>query len=113
MPNRSLRAKILTREELVIPLWLRRHVRRRYVQQIVVATPPWCRRSDFAGLRAERDRLTRETGVPHVLDHVVPLNHPRVCGLNVPWNLEVTTRRRNAAKSNRWEPDQLDMFEAK
>lgn len=36
------------------------------------------------------------------LDHIIPLNHPRVCGLTVPWNLRTVPRAANISKSNAW-----------
>ena len=44
--------------------------------------------------------LSITTGVPHHVDHVVPLNHPLVSGLHVSWNLEVIPARQNLEKSN-------------
>lgn len=64
-------------------------------------------------MRDEARRLTRETGIEHVLDHIVPLVHPKVCGLTVPWNLQVMTRHRNGQKSNAFsdvECEQLEML---
>ena len=51
----------------------------------------------------ERDRLTRETGIPYHVDHIYPVNHPRCCGLTVPWNLRVIPAVENIRKSNRIE----------
>lgn len=93
-----------------VATWLRRHPRSSYVIQAVLATPPWVDVAALKALAQERDRLTKETGIVHVLDHIVPLNHPRVCGLNVPANIQIIPRARNAAKSNAWCDEQLDLF---
>lgn len=98
----KLRVRILAGDE---PAWLLNHVRRNYVRQAIIATPKWV---DVEGLRAlerERDERTRATGIPHVLAHVVPLNHPKICGLNVPSNLKVVPWAVNASEGNAWGGD--------
>lgn len=50
----------------------------------------------------EAARVTTETGVPHEVDHVVPLQAVDICGLHVPWNLRVDTAEANRRKQNRW-----------
>lgn len=37
------------------------------------------------------------------VDHQIPLNHPLVCGLHVPWNFQYLTEEANQLKSNKWE----------
>jgi len=48
---------------------------------------------DFADLEARR-------GLDQDLDHIIPLNHELVCGLNVPWNIQILTKSENNLKSN-------------
>jgi hypothetical protein len=50
---------------------------------------------------AEAKRLTKATGAPHAVDHIVPLQGKGVCGLHVPWNLRVITAVENMKKHNR------------
>lgn len=54
---------------------------------------------------AEAEKLTKQTGVTHSVDHIVPLCNPIVCGLRVPWNMCIITLDDNIRKSNNWWPD--------
>ncbi|WP_206141157.1 hypothetical protein [Burkholderia sp. Tr-20355] len=72
------------------------------------ATPPWLsqvQRTMIAILYARAETLTRDTGVLHVVDHIVPLDGKLVCGLHVPWNMRVTHWRENAVKAWHTWPD--------
>jgi hypothetical protein len=80
--------------------------RRRHRQ----ATPTWLTRKQRAEIRHMYQiamTMTQTTGEAYVVDHIIPLHHPDVCGLHVPWNLRVTTREENAAKSNKLPPEHL------
>ena len=39
------------------------------------------------------------------VDHQIPLNHPLVCGLHVPWNLKPIPAIDNWKKSNKFDPE--------
>jgi len=111
-PNPVLKRRLMNGE---IPEWLKRHPRRSYIEAACLSYPLWVDRQDRLLLRQLAYRaasLSEMTGVPHVLDHVVPLNHPRVCGLTVLWNLEIVPYTHNARKSNRCDlnNDQLELF---
>lgn len=54
---------------------------------------------DLARLR------TKHLGVVHHVDHIVPLQHPLVCGLHVEHNLRVIPALDNLRKKNLWRPD--------
>jgi len=47
----------------------------------------------------EAARLTKETGIPHEVDHIEPLQGKEVSGLHVPWNLRVIPKSTNRRKS--------------
>lgn len=65
------------------------------------ATPPWADMRAIAAIYEEARRLTKEFGEPFEVDHIVPLNHPRVCGLHCEANLQAIPARRNRAKGNK------------
>lgn len=47
------------------------------------------------------EHLTRIFGIPHEVDHIIPLQGKTVCGLHVPWNLRVITREQNRKDGNK------------
>jgi hypothetical protein len=102
------RAAILAGNE---PEWLRRHPRRDYVRQVILATPKWVDVKALRALARRRDVLTRSTGVRHVLDHIIPLTHPLICGLNVPENIQIIPASTNARKLNAWCEWHGDLFD--
>jgi hypothetical protein len=63
-----------------------------------VFTPEGERRMKLKYLEAQR--LTLETGVEYVVDHIVPLAHQLVCGLHNDANTRVVTAEENARKHN-------------
>jgi 5-methylcytosine-specific restriction endonuclease McrA len=68
------------------------------------ATPPWVTPEQKLAIRSlylEAQRLTKITGERYVVDHIIPLINPDVCGLHLPWNLRVMTQEENLKKSNK------------
>ena len=72
-----------------------------YKRKKAKAKVKWVNWDSFVPIYEERERLTRETGVEHHVDHYYPLTHDRVCGLHVPWNLQVIPARENLSKGNK------------
>ena len=71
-------------------------------KRCVLATPTWADRELIKELYALAQKLTEQTGIPHEVDHVIPLQGAIVSGLNVPNNLQVITREENRRKSNKF-----------
>jgi hypothetical protein len=68
------------------------------------ATPHWLDAIHKAQLQEFYDLAvarSTQTGVPHEVDHIIPINHKNVAGLHVPWNLQILTRKENRAKGNK------------
>lgn len=93
-----------------VPAWITNNARAPYILACVLSCPPWVDRGELEMLRAWAKARSIFTGERHVLDHIVPVTHPDVCGLTVPWNLQVIHWRANGVKGNTWCPDQLEMF---
>lgn len=103
---------IATRQAIVEgrePEWITKHPRASYVRQGYLSMPPWADRAEMDWINWCRLAWSAVTGIEHVLDHVIPINHRHVNGLTVPWNLQLLPRAVNANKGGRWHPDQMEM----
>jgi len=69
------------------------------------ATPIWADRNELLKFHKEAEALTIKLGEPYEVDHIIPLHHKLVCGLNVPANLQVITRTENRKKAAKWNPN--------
>lgn len=68
------------------------------------ATPPWVTKEQKLAMRKlylKAQQLTKLTGERYVVDHIVPLISDEVCGMHVPWNLQIMTQEENLKKSNK------------
>ena len=68
------------------------------------ATPAWLtpeHKKQIRQLYVDAMTATKITGTAYVVDHIVPLRGEGVCGLHVPWNLQIMSRAENLKKSNK------------
>lgn len=67
-------------------------------------TPPWLTKEHFIQIEEFyrlAEKLTKETGIRHSVDHIMPMQGLTSSGLHVPWNLQVLTASENSKKGNR------------
>jgi hypothetical protein len=70
------------------------------------ACPSWLDKTmqeQIEQIYANARKISKETGVAHEVDHIVPLVNSVVCGLHVPWNLQILTQFKNRSKQNNLE----------
>lgn len=65
------------------------------------AMPGWLNEEQLAQIE-EFYRLASEASEPTHVDHIVPLQGKNVCGLHVPWNLQLLPAIDNIRKGNRF-----------
>lgn len=69
------------------------------------ATPAWANQMEIRKIYKTAIAKSKDSGIKHHVDHVVPLHSPIVCGLHCEANLEIVLARHNAIKSNKIWPD--------
>lgn len=72
----------------------------------IKSTPNWLtkeHKSEIAELFTICAAFKLYTGLEYHVDHIVPLQGKTVCGLHVPWNLQVLESSDNIRKSNKFE----------
>lgn len=79
-----------------------KNAKRRALKNKAIAS--WANLEKIKAIYAESIRLTNETGIPHVVDHIIPLNSKYICGLHCENNLQVITASENSIKHNKFSP---------
>ena len=92
--------------ELGMTKSLRRNIL--YHRQLALASPAWASKPGINAWYALAKKLGKE------VDHIVPINHPYVCGLHCEANLQLLTPSQNLIKGNHTWPDSpfeaMDLF---
>jgi len=75
---------------------------REYFGLLYLGTPKWLSREQIKQYHAvmRRARIMRKSGRDVHVDHIVPVVSKFVCGLNVPWNLQIIEAGPNMSKGN-------------
>jgi hypothetical protein len=74
-----------------------RRAKRKYAQ------PKWVSSSDLLSVYAQAKRVSDMIGYEYHVDHIVPLQGELVCGLHVPWNLQIIPAWQNLQKQNSYD----------
>jgi len=67
-------------------------------------TPKWLTREqlkEIEDIYTKAAKLTKETGIKHHVDHIMPLQGKEISGLHVPWNLQILTAIENIKKGTK------------
>lgn len=62
------------------------------------ASPSWLTKEQLLEIES---MYTKAKILNMEVDHIIPLQGKNICGLHVPWNLQLLTRQENASKSNK------------
>lgn len=78
--------------------------RKSYRAQLKLATPQWLRKDQLKEMRALKDAATFLSSFFYErldTDHIIPIRGKDVCGLHVPWNIQIIPKSINCSKGNR------------
>lgn len=85
-----------------------------YYKALYAAWPNWCADDPRFAAIYKRAKELRARGRKVQVDHITPIRSKIVCGLHVPWNLQIISEEENLRKSNKWWPnmpfENADMF---
>lgn len=84
-------------------LWAANKAKRKAQKRL--ATPSFADNEKIKLIYKQCLEITNSTGIPHHVDHIVPLISDEVCGLHVEWNLQILPASENAVKGNKLLPN--------
>jgi hypothetical protein len=76
-------------------------------------TPLWFTKDDFKKIKSFYTlarKMTKETGIKHEVDHILPLCGEEISGFHHWNNLQVLTKKQNSAKGNKIMPSIVGFF---
>jgi hypothetical protein len=78
---------------------------RKRVAEKLKRTPIWSDLNIIQKFYEEALRISKETGIPHEVDHIIPLQGKSISGLHISHNLQIISRSQNRAKKNKLNED--------
>lgn len=106
-PCRNLRRRLFTGGVEALP----KNFRVSWIIARIRNTPPWADFKEIRKVYAKAAEASARTGIPHHVDHDIPMQADYVSGLHVHENLVVKPAKANLRKGNRWLPGQSDLFD--
>lgn len=102
----NLRSLQIPEEKTERPLTKKEQIAKYAYERCVLrrkATPPWANLDEIKKIykKAKAKSLGNHQ---YVVDHIIPLKHPLVCGLHVESNLQIIRASENARKHNKFNP---------
>jgi hypothetical protein len=98
-PTRNARQRLQANEWWKLNRGKKNFMVQRRRAQVKRATPPWLTADHKKQIRGFYLEAASRTGEWHV-DHIVPIRGETVCGLHVPWNLQILPGDDNRRKGN-------------
>lgn len=66
-------------------------------------TPRWANMGEIRNIYRMASQISKASGIPHHVDHIIPLGGGSVSGLHVHNNLRIIPGKQNIRKSNKWD----------
>ena len=88
--------RYLENREYYISKALKRH------KGILQTFPAWANKDKIKHIYLRCESISKETGIMHHVDHIIPLNGKRVSGLHVETNLRIIPAKENLQKQSKF-----------
>jgi len=105
---KTLRSRHLDKAKEHVRRWKRKNpgrvsaINRARDAQQLRACPVWVNTADLQQIYVDASYVSKLMNIKYHVDHIVPLVHDLVCGLHVPWNLQILSAEENIAKGNKF-----------
>ncbi len=120
--GRAAACKLCVNESSQVTYWVKDGARRKHIDRVVknkqerfTREPAYKRAFNLWGSTKHRTKIPGWVGIidfvtvcqeaidlgpEYEIDHIIPINHPLVCGLHVPANVQVVQIKENQRKGN-------------